>query len=121
MNIERLRYVACVVTTARGIVLRIVAAFVYSAALGYLVAGLFWQTFNPWLPPSAVAAVGAVLGIRVATLFASMTAAAILNWKSIWIGGGVGVAMLIAGWPASLARHADPPRGLRPAGRLADQ
>jgi hypothetical protein len=90
-------------------VLKIVAAFGYSAPLGYLVAGLFWQTFNPWLPPAIAAAIGAVLGIRVATLFASMTAAAVLNWKAIWIGGGAGVAVLVAGWPATLARQAEPP------------
>jgi divalent metal cation (Fe/Co/Zn/Cd) transporter len=112
MNIEGLRYAPRVVTAATGVGLRIVAAFVYSAALGYLVAGLFWQAFNPWLPPSAVAAIGAALGIRVATLFASMTAAAVLNWKAIWIGGGVGVSVLIAGWPATIVRHPDPPRGL---------
>lgn len=87
----------------------VVAAVVYSAALGYLVAGLFWQTFNPWLPLPAVVAIGTVLGIRVATLWASMTAAATLNWKSIWIGGGAGVAALIAGWPSNLVRHANPP------------
>ncbi|HEX8030975.1 MAG TPA: hypothetical protein VF491_21040, partial [Vicinamibacterales bacterium] len=65
---------------------KVVAAVVYSAALGYLVTGLFWQTFNGWLPPVAVVTIGMVLGIRVATLWASMTAAATLNWKSIWIG-----------------------------------
>jgi len=99
-------------TAAMRLGLKIAAAFVYSAALGYLVAGLFWQTFNPWLPPSAVVAIGAVLGIRVATLFASMTAAAVLNWKSIWIGGGAGVSVLLADWPATLGRHTDPPPAL---------
>ena len=90
-------------------ILKVVAAVVYSAALGYLVTGLFWQTFNGWLPPAAAVAIGSLLGIRVATLWASMTAAATLNWKSIWIGGGAGVAALIAWWPSSLVRHADPP------------
>lgn len=89
--------------------LKIVAAFGYSAPLGYLVAGLFWQTSNGWLPPDAAAAIGALLGIRVATLFASMTAAALLNWKSIWIGGGAGAVVLIARWPAHLTAQAVPP------------
>src|SRR5215204_4078260 len=105
MDLEGLRYAARVMSAAMRCALKIVAAFGYSASLGYLVAGLFWQTFNPWLPPSAVVAIGALLGIRVATLFASMTAAAVLNWTSIWIGGGVGVLMLLTAWPATLVRH----------------
>lgn len=111
-DVDRLRYPASVMTAAMRLGLRIVAAFGYSAPLGYLVAGLFWQTFNPWLPPVVVAGIGAVLGIRVATLFASMTAAATLNWKAIWIGGGVGAVILMASWPADLARQAEPPRFL---------
>ena len=89
--------------------LRLLAALTYSGTIGFLVAGLFWQTFHSWLPHGAVVAIGGILGIRVATLFASMTAAATLNWKAIWIGGGVGLATLVAWWPAG-ATFADPSR-----------
>lgn len=89
------------------------AAIVYSTGIGFLVAGLSWQVFSRWAPASAVIAVGAVLAIRVATLFASMTSAATLNWKAIWIGGFVGVAGLVAAWPSSADLVADhPPPGL---------
>ena len=87
----------------------VLVALIYSSTIGYLVAGLFWQTFNAWLPHSVVIAIGGILGIRVATLFASMTAAAVLDWKSIWVGGGVGLAALVAWWPAP-GNVADPPR-----------
>ena len=89
--------------------LRLLVALTYSSTIGYLVAGLFWQTFHALLPHGAVIAIGGILGIRVATLFASMTAAAVLNWKAIWIGGGVGLAALVAWWPAP-GTVADPPR-----------
>ena len=79
--------------------LRFFAAVTYSAGLGYLVVGLFWQTFSGWLPAAAVIAIGGLLAVRVATLFASMTAAANLNWKAIWIGGGVGLVALLLWWP----------------------
>ncbi len=88
------------------------AAVIYSAALGFLVAGMFWHTFKRWLPPDVVVAIGALLGIRVATLFASMTAAAVLDWKAIWIGGGSGVAALLAWWPATGRANAAPPPAL---------
>jgi hypothetical protein len=91
---------------------RLVAALVYSTTLGYLVVGLWWYTFAGSLPPMAVVAVGGILAIRVTTLFASMTAAARLNWKAIWIGGVVGLVAL-AGWSAwSVGRDANPPRTL---------
>ena len=89
-------------------VLKFSAAVSYSAALGYLVVGLFWQTFHGWLPRVAVIAIGGVLAVRVATLFASMTSAAILNWKAIWVGGGVGVAALVFWWPP-VGIEAEPP------------
>lgn len=88
---------------------------IYSAALGALVGGLFWQTFRTWLPEMIVLLIGGVLGIRVATLFASATAAAVLNWKAIWIGGGSGLVAFAAWWAAqgSLA-VAPPPNMLAP-------
>lgn len=79
--------------------LKFSAAVTYSTALGYLVVGLFRQTFSGWLPRVAVIAIGGLLAIRVATLFASMTSAASLNWKAIWVGGGVGIAALAFWWP----------------------
>ena len=91
---------------------RLAAAVIYSASLGYLVAGLFWQVFHAWLPHLGVVAVGSVLGIRVATLWASMTAAAILNWKAIWIGGGAGMVALVALGPESVVGATEPPRVL---------
>ena len=94
---------------ASRVLLRSVAAAIYSTALGYLVVGLFWQTFNGWLPPGGVVAIGGVLAIRVATLFASMTAAAVLDWRAIWIGGGTGVAALLTWWPSKGGPSADPP------------
>lgn len=91
--------------------LRFSAAVTYSTGLGFLVVGLFWQTFSGWLPRAAVFAIGGVLAVRVATLFASMTAAAILNWKAIWIGGGVGVAGLLFWWPP-VSNEVQPPKML---------
>jgi hypothetical protein len=90
-------------------VLRSAAAVIYSTAIGFLVAGMFWQTFRNWLPSGLVIAVGGVLAIRVATLFASMTSAAFLNWKAIWIGGGAGVAALAAWWPSTGRMGTEPP------------
>ena len=91
--------------------LRAIAAVVYSTTLGFLVFGLFWQTFSGWLPSGAVIVVGAVLAIRVTTLFSSMTAAATLNWRAIWIGGGVGLATLAGWWLSGVDFDLDrPPR-----------
>jgi hypothetical protein len=91
---------------------RFAAALIYSTTLGYLVVGLWWQTFAAWLPLMAVVAIGGILAIRVTTLFASMTAAARLNWKAIWIGGGVGLAALAGWFLSSVSLDADPPRTL---------
>jgi hypothetical protein len=91
---------------------RFLAAVVYSTALGALVAGLFWQTFHHALPEMVTLAVGGVLAIRVTTLFASTTSASVLHWAAIWIGGGCGVAAMIAAWPA--ANVSSPPTLLAP-------
>lgn len=85
------------------------AAVMYSAALGALVAGLFWQTFRAWLPEIVVLVTGGVLAIRVATLFASATAAAALNWKAIWIGGGGGLSALVGWWASQDSLPISPP------------
>lgn len=84
-------------------------AATFSIAIGFLVAGLFWQTFKGLLAPGVVIAIGGVLAIRVTTLFASMTSAAVLNWKAIWIGGGTGVAALIVWWPSPGPLDTEPP------------
>lgn len=95
---------------ARRLWLRRIAAIAYSTAIGALVAALFWQTFRRVLPPGAVFAAGGVLGIRVTTLYASATAAAILNWRAIWIGGGSGLIAMVAAWPpASALTGSQPP------------
>jgi len=79
--------------------LRSAAAVIFSTAIGFIVAGLFWQTFRQWFPQGLVLAIGGVLAIRVATLFASMTSAAVLDWKAIWIGGAIGLVALVVWWP----------------------
>jgi hypothetical protein len=84
----------------------------YSAAIGALVGGLFWQTFRASLPEGVVLVIGGVLGIRVATLFASVTAAATLNWKAVWMGGGAGLLALVAWWAAPGRLPASPPPNL---------
>ena len=89
--------------------IRLIAAITYSTTLGYLVVGLWWQTVGGWLPPIAAIGIGGILAIRVTTLFASMAAAARLNWKAIWTGGGVGVAAFVGWFPSSAGFDADPP------------
>ena len=91
---------------------RLIAAIIYSTTLGYLVVGLWWQAFGGWLPSMAVITIGGILAIRITTVFASMSATARLNWKAIWIGGGVGLAALVGWFPSSIGVGAGPPRVL---------
>lgn len=91
---------------------KIAAALTYSSLIGYLVAALFLTVFRVILPPGIAFGAGALLGIRVAALFASMTSAATLNWRSIWLGTGCGMAVLMAAWPAHLDAALTPPRVL---------
>ena len=88
---------------------KIVAALTYSALLGYLAAALFSAVFRPLLTPAVALGVGAILGIRVTALFASMASAATLNWRSIWLGTACGVLLLIVRWPAAVGAAPDPP------------
>jgi hypothetical protein len=89
---------------------KVIAALTYSTVLGYLVVGLFYCVFRLILPPAVALGVGAILGIRVATLFASMSWGASLNWRSIWVGGASGIAALLVWWPTPVAAAGDPPR-----------
>jgi len=86
------------------------AALTYSTLLGYLVVGLFFYVFRRLLPPAFALGIGAVLAIRVTTLFASMTSAASLSWRSIWLGGVSGIVALLAWWPSPIDATGDPPR-----------
>ena len=103
-------YPAARMSAASPRVLRIPTAIVYATSLAYLVAGLFWQTFRSLLPATIAIGIGAVLAIRVAALFASMSIAATLNWKAIWIGTAAGIVALGVWWPSAVVVSADPPR-----------
>ncbi len=91
-------------------VTKVLAALTYSTLLGYLVVGLFYYVFRPALSPAVALGIGAILAIRVTTLFASMTSATLLSWRAIWLGGASGVVMLIAWWPSSINTAGNPPR-----------
>jgi hypothetical protein len=92
--------------------LRPVAALVYSTTIGYLVFGLFWFTFYGWIPATVALVIGALLGIRIAALFASMTSIATLNWSAIWLGTIGGIVALAATWPDGIGASAEPTRQL---------
>lgn len=83
--------------------LRTVAGVAYSAAIGFLVGALIWQTGRALLPPMATFLIGAILAVRVATLFASVTTAATLNGRAIWLGGAAGLIGVAATWPSPSA------------------
>lgn len=83
--------------------LRTGAGLAYSTALGALVGGLIWHVCRGWLPRPAVFAVSGILAIRVAALFGSITVAAGLNWKAIWIGWSAGLVAMVALWPSAAA------------------
>lgn len=93
------------------VITRCLAALVYSSLLGYLVTGLFFVVCRRGLTPGGALGIGAILGLRVATLFASMTSMATLNWRAIWLGGLAGSAGIVAAWPPVIG-DGDPPRVL---------
>jgi len=91
-------------------VIKFITALTYSTLLGYLVVGLFFYVFRLVLPPGVALGVGAILAIRVTTLFASMAVAVSLSWRSIWLGGASGIVAMLAWWPSSVDAAGDPPR-----------
>ena len=95
-----------------GSLIKIAAALTYSSLIAYLVAALFFAVFRRVLPPNIAFGAGAILGVRVAALFASMTSAATLNWRSIWVGTFCGLMMVMVAWPAGLDVATTPPRVL---------
>jgi len=93
-------------------VIKFIAALTYSTLLGYLVVGLFFYVFRSMVPPAVALAIGAILAIRVTTLFASMAMVASLSWRQIWLGGASGLVALPAFWPSSIDAAGDPPGAL---------
>jgi len=93
-------------------VIKFISALTYSTLLGYLVVGLFFYVFRSMVAPAVALAVGAILAIRVTTLFASIAMVASFSWREIWFGGAGGLVALAASWPSSIDAAGDPPRGL---------
>jgi len=78
--------------------LRTAAAVVFSTAIGFLTAALFWQLCRGLPPKAAVFASIAGLSLFVTTIYASVTAGAELNWNAVSIGCAPGVVGMGCWW-----------------------
>jgi hypothetical protein len=77
---------------------RTAAAVIFSTAIGFLFVALIWQLCRGLPPTFAVFASIGALSLAVTTIYASVTAGAVLNWKAVSSGGAVGVLAMGSWW-----------------------
>jgi uncharacterized protein DUF2784 len=78
--------------------LRNAAAVIFSTAIGFLVAALFWQFCRGLPPRTAVFGCVSVLSILVTSIYAVVNAGGELNWNAVTSGGGVGILGMGSWW-----------------------